>query len=516
MNAIMPRATIEDIVRNRNEALALYEIAHSKIIDAHNAEMAAIEVARSAFPGTNSLNFGQEQRTKQLQKEVTNIPREDYMREARHIIDLNIWAWIVERTDLERLMDKTAKDQLRKQMSHIVEPAGEGHLLTQEELEKGLPPITVENIYATLEQFMLNADMIFKRGIATAFSKLDRRFRSHDGFKVGSRVILPYCFTEFGSWNYHRNERDTLMDIERTFAVIDGKMVGHSYATTVGAIDENRRIGSGKRQSEIDTDYFLIRIYMNGNAHLWMKRHDLVRKVNKLLGEYYGETIGDGQQAEEDPFANIKHTPAKRYGFFPTPDGLSDRVIEEAAIRPPEATEPRLRILEPSSGTGNLARRCIINGADWTKDWSRYDEDRIEKFIAEHRWDNQVDCVEIQQHLAVDLRAEGIYGRVFAQDFLQLQPSTTGLYDRVVMNPPFDRERDIDHVVHALKFLKPDGVLIAIMSAGTEFRETKKSVAFRDLVKSRGGYFNDLPERSFAESGTNINTIMLVIGKSRW
>ena len=44
---------------------------------------------------------------------------------------------------------------------------------------------------------------------------------------------------------------------------------------------------------------------------------------------------------------------------------------------------------------------------------------------------------------------------------------------------PFDLERDIDHVTHALKFLKSDGYLTAIMSAGTEFRETKKAKAFR-------------------------------------
>jgi 16S rRNA G1207 methylase RsmC len=35
------------------------------------------------------------------------------------------------------------------------------------------------------------------------------------------------------------------------------------------------------------------------------------------------------------------------------------------------------------------------------------------------------------------------------------------IYDRVVMNPPFDLERDVDHVTHALKFLEPEGQLVA-------------------------------------------------------
>jgi hypothetical protein len=69
-----------------------------------------------------------------------------------------------------------------------------------------------------------------------------------------------------------------------------------------------------------------------------------------------------------------------------------------------------------------------------------------------------VDCVEIQPHLAADLQASGLYKRVYVQNFLSLTPETTGLYDRVVMNPPFDRQRDIDHVMHALKILEAGGL----------------------------------------------------------
>ena len=79
------------------------------------------------------------------------------------------------------------------------------------------------------------------------------------------------------------------------------------------------------------------------------------------------------------------------------------------------------------------------------------------------------------------------------------------------MNPPFDRERDIDHVMHALKFLKPDGFLISIMSAGTEFRETRKSVAFRTLMQKMNARWRDLPPSSFSTVGTNINTIVLSV-----
>jgi hypothetical protein len=104
--------------------------------------------------------------------------------------------------------------------------------------------------------------------------------------------------------------------------------------------------------------------------------------------------------------------------------------------------------------------------------------------------------------------------RVIRADFLSLRPQNFDPYDLVVMNPPFDRERDVDHVTHALEFLKPGGQLFAIMSAGTEFRETRKAIAFRALVERHRGSFRDLPPGSFRESGTNVNTIILTMRRS--
>jgi hypothetical protein len=85
------------------------------------------------------------------------------------------------------------------------------------------------------------------------------------------------------------------------------------------------------------------------------------------------------------------------------------------------------------------------------------------------------------------------------------------VYDRVVMNPPFDQERDIDHVMHALGFLKSGGRLVAVMSAHTEFAESRKATAFRAHIKKLGGRLSDLPRNSFSEVGTNVNTILLVV-----
>jgi len=506
--ALVPRATIDDVVRFRNQTIALYEDAFEKIEAAHDALQAAREMASRCHPGVTSYNYDKAEELKEFERAVQLPRKERYLRTARRLTDINAWSWIIQRTDLERLMDREAKDKLREQMRFIPERAGrDGELINQAEIESGLPELTVENVLATLERFAGDAGMIFRRGIANAFSALDRRFRSHDGFKIGSRVILTYAFNDWGSLQYGRT-RDTLIDIERVFSVLDGKSEA-SFQSALTAVEDSRRGMSGPRQSEAETPYFRIKGYKNGNAHLWFTRDDLVEKVNKLLAEHYGEVIGDGMQAEDDPLQNIKTTPAKRYGFYPTPEDAAARLLDGVPLLRSKS-DPALRVLEPSAGTGNLARRVARQSTASVS----------ERYRNEYRFDPRVDCVEIQPHLASALEAEGIYNRVFCRDFLSLLPETTGAYDLVVMNPPFERERDIDHVVHALSFLKPDGLLVAIMSAGTEFRETKKASAFRGLVIDKlKGSFRDLPPGSFAEVGTYVNTVILKVrkdGKGFW
>ena len=86
-----------------------------------------------------------------------------------------------------------------------------------------------------------------------------------------------------------------------------------------------------------------------------------------------------------------------------------------------------------------------------------------------------------------------------------------GKFDRIVMNPPFANGQDIAHVTHALGMLKPTGVLVAIMSAGTRFRQDRKATKFRALMTSRGAEWHDLPPDSFAEAGTGVNTCIVKV-----
>jgi predicted RNA methylase len=168
-------------------------------------------------------------------------------------------------------------------------------------------------------------------------------------------------------------------------------------------------------------------------------------------------------------------TVAQDFGFFPTPAPVVERLIELADVRDEH------RFLEPSAGRGNIA--CAFRDA------------------------RSVTCYELLPKNVEALRSLGYAWEIAEADFLTVAPAP--VYDRIVMNPPFAKQADIQHVMHASRFLAPNGRLVSVMSAGVVFRQDRRSVEFREFVEQRGGRFEDLPEAAFKSSGTMVRTVIV-------
>ena len=68
------------------------------------------------------------------------------------------------------------------------------------------------------------------------------------------------------------------------------------------------------------------------------------------------------------------------------------------------------------------------------------------------------------------------------------------------MNPPFENGSDIKHILHARQMLKAGGRLVAICANGP-----RQERELQPLCDS----WEVLPPGSFAEQGTNVNTVLL-------
>lgn len=158
--------------------------------------------------------------------------------------------------------------------------------------------------------------------------------------------------------------------------------------------------------------------------------------------------------------------------LFPTPPDVASLMVEAAEIK------PNHRVLEPSAGTGNIIK-AIGNQPDKV-------------------------AVEINSGLVDLLMRCGVSGlHIIEGDFLE-QGDNLGVFDRVVMNPPFENGSDIKHIKHALTFLRPGGRLVALCANGP--RQQKELQPLADEWKV-------LPDGSFKPSGTSVNVAMLIINK---
>ena len=322
-------------------------------------------------------------------------------------------------------------------------------------------PLTLENLTATFGQYWENPRYFILKGLAEVFCKLDKFYKSHSNFGVGvkglpKRVILSR-FTGVHSYGVN--------------AVTD--MVNAMMQVTGEALikdDEKRILWDASMNG---SDFELPRIglkgktFANGNAHVHFSPQAL-KVVNDALHEYYGTVLPD-DSSERPEVKQASTEVSKDLQFYPTPRAAIDHILNRIHL-PVNA-----KILEPSCGDGALLD-AMNNG------------------------DRELFGIEYDATRAQQARGKGY--SVLTANFLQVEPQP--VYDRVVMNPPFYGKHHVKHVEHAMKFLKPDGVLITILPASAWYEHK--------LLKGR---LEDLPLGSFRESGTNINTGFLMIRNNR-
>lgn len=351
------------------------------------------------------------------------------------------------------------------------------------------PPLTAENAVATFGDYLLRSRFHILRGLAEAFSGLDPAYRSHLKVKIGrdklpKRVII-------GSVGYSGSYgREKLLNVLNALATYRGQpLVEHcelralddmhsSFNPLAGEVVLDGTHGqkeAGKEAPAYPNRGVRIKKFANGNAHIFFDPAALL-DINRALAEFYGDVLPDAEG--EEPGKAPSTAVAKDLQFYPTPTAVIDKMLYAIGLTDmrevPSARQSdyhTLRVLEPSCGDGRIMDAVRARG-------------------------HAVLGFEVHAGRAAEARTKG--HAVVTGDFLEQPP--TGDFSLVVMNPPFYGRHYIHHVRHALKFLKPGGRLITVLPAS----------AWYDHGELKGEW-RDLPVASFADSGTNIPTGMLVM-----
>lgn len=172
----------------------------------------------------------------------------------------------------------------------------------------------------------------------------------------------------------------------------------------------------------------------------------------------------------------------KKYQFFATPDQLADHLVELADIKETDS------ILEPSAGQG-----AIIYA--------------IQRIV-----DISVDCCELMEVNRTFL--DRIPKTAFlCENFFTLKSITEKKYDKIIANPPFSKNQDIDHIREMYNHLKEGGRLVTISSTHWQLSENRKETEFRNWLEKVEAEIYSVEQGAFKESGTMIGSLIIVINK---
>jgi len=216
-------------------------------------------------------------------------------------------------------------------------------------------------------------------------------------------------------------------------------------------------------------------------------------EVNKALqligGKWKGGKIS-GFVFNSDPTELLsqiangeKRNLKKEFQFFATPESLADELVSYAKIT------DVCKILEPSAGQGAIVKS-------------------INKVLP----GKEVDCYELMPINQTFLsKIETV--NFLSDDFLNPNGSGQITYDKIIANPPFSKNQDIEHLKEMYKRLNPGGRIVSITSKHWENSRNSKETNFRDWLQELEAEVYEIESGSFKESGTMIGGNIVVINK---
>jgi hypothetical protein len=223
------------------------------------------------------------------------------------------------------------------------------------------------------------------------------------------------------------------------------------------------------------------------NIQLERKEYLEVKKALELIGGKWKGGKIQGFEFPTDPSELLnqvangeKRNLKQEFQFFATPEKLADKLVYLADIKNYDT------ILEPSAGQGAIIKE--IN--------------KVSSIVP--------DCYELMDVNTIILNKSGLMFNLIGNDFLKHKGKT---YSKIIANPPFTKNQDIDHLKEMYKCLSRGGRLVCITSENWVNGSQKKQVEFKNWLEEIKAGIIDIEKGTFKESGTMVGGKIVIINK---
>jgi len=251
--AIIPSISIEALIAKRDAAIERYERAASLLREA--SDIAATITNRSSY----SLR-------------VDNGRNRDFSTDYKHVteqLDALVWEYLLDQSGMRTFLD----DETKKLWDKAIDT-------------RDVPALTRENIEATFQRLHENRGTMFERGVCEVFRKLSWDYKTNNPRRIGKRLVLRGVVDNF--WKKEcRPSHDgcnRLDDLIRVCSILDKQPEPDHRQRAYMQLSNAKWPTSG---AFTFGDWFTVKGFMNGNAHLAFIRPDIVDELNRIVARHH-------------------------------------------------------------------------------------------------------------------------------------------------------------------------------------------------------------------------------------
>lgn len=526
---LIPSISIEALLAARDNAQRVYREmgenlrAVQKQLGGDPFQVSLPDVAVQ-FPGCQYLNIDDSTNMDAINREI----------------DRFVWMRLFALTNIDTIMDHKTRNKLFEQLGksqayrrHTLTMAEKRRIAQREgklrEFEDGeyepslepdaLPELTKESIESVFQGVHNNQLEYFERCVESVYKALSWDHKTNEPTGISKTVITTNAFhiwpRSLQGDAVQLGHHEHIHDLERALCILNGDAPPTHESPglrTIGEIPYGTWVDV---QNPNDGDPLMrLKCYRKGTCHIQVLSSKLRDDMNRIMANRYPGAIappkgamskknrGASQEAQRPKTStSLAKTDQQARQAFYTPTALADEVAGVVFTGRDYYGRPRghgFTVLEPSAGEGALTRAVIRAGCEHIT--------AIE---------NDPHGTDMLIHLAnrVNINDEH-WLNVDPRDFFDVTTASyPELFDRVVMNPPFSNAQEVEHVLHAWTFVKPGGRLVSIMSKAVQYRTTGRYQAFSDFLQDKDVTIRPIKSGAFKESGTNVETVMVIIDR---
>lgn len=193
----------------------------------------------------------------------------------RNAVDGHIWDRLMADTGMYTLMSSKQREEWDRQCS-----------------SDNMPEITLENVIATFQTLHSNKDETFEMGVIDVFRALSWDYKTNNPCKFGKRIIISRLFDRYATRfsSFSPSSIAKLDDLAKVFYILEERPVP-DHREADGAKFAEFFNKHGFDGSIYEGEFFSMRYYMKGSAHITFKRPDLVEHLNDIVARRYPDAL---------------------------------------------------------------------------------------------------------------------------------------------------------------------------------------------------------------------------------